>query len=481
LFASLALGALVACSGSSDDSAAAPATSDAGVAPPAFTQVLSIDQIAVYQAVKVSLVSEGTTVTPNAPVIPKRPALVRVGTKTPAGTKLNKLAAELRIQAPGQPDLVLQRGPRVVRRFDEADLESSFTWELTADQVVQGAHVSVEIRDPSGADPGAVRYPAEGQLPLAVAELAPTLKVTFVPIRYEADGSNRVPSMDKQTIDAYSAALYRMYPVAAVEISVRDVVPWPLEVRGDGEGWSPLLDAIIETRQDDRVADDVYYVGVFAPAATEWEYCQGPCVLGIAPTARLIGGVDLRTAMIVGYHSPRQHGTLAQELAHAMGRLHAPCGDVAQIDRQYPYELASIGVWGWDVLDKKLVSPDERVDFMSYCDPIWVSDYTYANLYNEMVTVQREKRPDVGAPERRPMKTYHVGKDGSISRGPTVRGVPFTPADELVLESGSHEVVGKVRGSFRPLSNVGGGILVTPKEIPAATLERARFARMAIP
>ena len=94
-----------------------------------------------------------------------------------------------------------------------------------------------------------------------------------------------------------------------------------------------------------------------------------------------------------------------------------------------------------------------------------------------MVKVEREKRPDVGAPPPSSMRSYHVAKDGTLRPGRTIRGGFASSSDELVLENGAHQPVGKVRGSFHALSNIGGGILVTPTEIPAATLKRARFAR----
>lgn len=481
VLAALGIGAIAACGGGDANEPAPDTSGEIDVAPQAFGEVLSVDQIAVYQGVKVSLVRGAERVAPNAPIIADRPALIRMHTRIPLGSKVPKLTAELRVRTPGQPDIVLVSGPRDITPFNEGDLSSSFYWELTADQVKDGARLSVEIYDPSGGDASVIRYPADGELPMNVGALAPTLKVRFVPIEYQADGSNRVPTMDKRTIDAYRDTLYKLYPVSAVDITVRDVMAWPLEVRGSGEGWSQLLDAVIRTRENDETADDVYYVGVFTPAETQREYCQsGGCILGVAPAQTLGEDVSLRTAMIVGYHSERSHGTLAQELAHAMGRMHAPCGNPVGIDRSFPYSDASIGTWGWDVLERRFIDPETVFDFMSYCNPVWVSDYTYAAIYDRMVEVERDKRPDVGAPDREPMKTYHVEKDGSLREGPTIRGVARS-SDELVLEDAAHETIGTVRGSYHPVSNLGGGMLVTPTEIPAATLRRARFARPAAP
>jgi hypothetical protein len=76
----------------------------------------------------------------------------------------------------------------------------------------------------------------------------------------------------------------------------------------------------------------------------------------------------------------------AHEIGHTFGRLHAPCGDPAGVDLDYPYAGASIGNYGIDVYSNVLispVSPDYAKDLMSYCGPPWVSDYTYMGLYND--------------------------------------------------------------------------------------------------
>ena len=45
-------------------------------------------------------------------------------------------------------------------------------------------------------------------------------------------------------------------------------------------------------------------------------------------------------------------------------------------DPDYPYPDGSIGVWGYDLLDGRLVDPS-TADLMSYCDPAWISDYSF--------------------------------------------------------------------------------------------------------
>ena len=49
--------------------------------------------------------------------------------------------------------------------------------------------------------------------------------------------------------------------------------------------------------------------------------------------------------------------------------------------------VTEIGAPGWDVLGKEVKSSDEYVDFMSYCNPVWVSDYTWKAIYDRMQKV----------------------------------------------------------------------------------------------
>ena len=48
---------------------------------------------------------------------------------------------------------------------------------------------------------------------------------------------------------------------------------------------------------------------------------------------------------------------------------------------------AALGTSGWDPLGKQLVSNDDHSDFMSYCSPVWVSDYTYKAIFDRMTKV----------------------------------------------------------------------------------------------
>lgn len=76
------------------------------------------------------------------------------------------------------------------------------------------------------------------------------------------------------------------------------------------------------------------------------------------------------------------------ELGH-MNRLeHAPCGAPISPDARYPYPDATLGSWGYDLRDRRLIDPGGLArDFMSYCDPTWISDYNFGKLINHLALV----------------------------------------------------------------------------------------------
>jgi len=88
--------------------------------------------------------------------------------------------------------------------------------------------------------------------------------------------------------------------------------------------------------------------------------------------------------------------TMAHEIAHLLGRDHAPsaepthsdCGQPDGIDWNFPryfntsgYLISGIKEYGYD--RKNLYDPDSYYDLMSYCSPEWVSPYTYKALFTE--------------------------------------------------------------------------------------------------
>jgi hypothetical protein len=351
-----------------------------------IAKTVTVDKISLYQAVQVRLVDEGKTIeTPNAPILRNRPALVRVHAAKDASITTAKVTAKLHVTVDGE-EKVITDGPKALAAYEDASLDSTFNFKLAAEEMTADLKMSVELVGASDDD----KVTSE-ELTID-AQTASKLRVELVPVKYAADGSDRMPVLDDKNVQRYRDALYRMYPISEIEMTQHAPLDWEVPVEPTGSGWDSLLNAIMQMRVDETIDEDVYYVGVFNPAATLAQYCgKGGCVLGVAPATGLGMDIDhrmeLRSALVVGYQTSRSGGTIAQELAHAMGRLHAPCGNPAAIDKDYPYKNARVGSTGWDPISGELVSGDDHADFMSYCNPVWVSDYTYKSIFDRMSKV----------------------------------------------------------------------------------------------
>lgn len=77
-------------------------------------------------------------------------------------------------------------------------------------------------------------------------------------------------------------------------------------------------------------------------------------------------------------YSVMNPATLAHEIGHNFGRLHAtPCtGTIPFSDPLYPHTDGTIGSWGWDRRNGALVSA-KAGDVMGACAVVWVSDYMW--------------------------------------------------------------------------------------------------------
>lgn len=483
-------GCVSGCSSADSSGGDQPSVAEADAAAPSapMSEQIAVSEIAVYQGTKAVIVSDGAPVaTPNAPIIANRPGVVRVFVQA-LGNIRPQVAGRLIVKRAGKPDLLLRDSKkRVALKRDDGKLDTTFNFEVGAEDMTPDATFSFQAgTDLDGTD--VVTYPAAYSVdgsgaPFGAKTASQTLKVKLVPVSYQTDGSGRTP--DLTDLNYYKDALYSMYPVANVDVSVRESpFQWSDEIMPDGTGWDGLLGAIMQVRKVDAAPVDVYYVGVFNPMDDMGEFCSsGACVLGIAPQASA-DDVGLRVALVLGYRSRQAAGTLAQELAHAMGRAHAPCGDPQAIDRKFPYKDGSIGVWGYDVTAKEYKSPDSS-DFMSYCGNVWTSDYTWNGIYQrmELVTSQvAESAPTTTAPNtaQNEAATLIVSRDGKVTAGPSIpigtRPTKTQPEASMAVdfEGAGGRVLGSTRAAVRSISNTGSRLLVLPTT-PAGAV-RARVA-----
>ena len=469
-------------------------TSKSTPSPPLVAGV-SITEVAVFQAVKVPVYANGKVVAPssrNSPVVANRPGLVRAYVKTDSSYKGGSITAELRLVNGTTYLPVIKDTKTISGASTDADPSSTFNFEVPATSLPPGVTYQVLLTQTGGVVPtgsSAARLPNDGGVQSLDVMKSGTLKVVIVPVKYNADGSGRTPDVSAAQLARYQQIFMARSPAETVTVTAR--APWTYSsaVSASGSGFSQVLNAVTQLRKTDGVADDVYYYGALAPAASFNSFCGGGCVTGLSTVVDSPSTAFLRASVGIGYTGDDSTNTAAHEVGHAHGRNHAPCGGASGVDPDFPYSGAAIGTWGYDILAKTFISPTVGHDMMGYCDNEWVSDYTYTALFDRIAALNGN--PLSGATGQTAPGSNNFANVGSVANASNVEvagpGGTFRMADvaadgsvtwtnEIELDreptagkslvatfTGSNgATVGEHTAHFYPYDHLPGGVLVVP-------------------
>ncbi len=430
-------------------------------APPLAARSLRISEVTINQGVSVSIADNAAPVNNRtAPVIADRDGVLRVFVEPQAGWQARNIIARLTLN--GSPrDIQMQ----VTSVSSATSLPSTINFPLVPGELTQSSAFSVELLelDPCGTYAGTEagsRYPVASTQSLGVAPAPGPFRVVLVPVRYQADGSNRMPNTDAATVARFTEGMYGMFPVADFEVSVRQT---PLDytgtIRADGGGWTDLLNECLSLRAADNASANTYYYCVVRPTDTLGGFCGGGCVAGIGPVPSA-GDPFNRGALGLLYNNDLD--TFVHEIGHSLGLPHAPCG--VSGDPAFPYSNGGIGVLGFDREAQALISTEYR-DVMGYCDPVWISDYNYDKLYDRLVSVTAQSVAVLksrGAPLA--LRPVVIDVDGTLTIGDVlwVEDAPFGEpvTAEWIDQSGQSE---EVTATLVRVTHVPGGIIYVPE------------------
>jgi hypothetical protein len=270
----------------------------------------------------------------------------------------------------------------VVTTIDEGNLRGSWNMMVPGRLVVPGLRVLARIDAGDGIAESSVDdnvFPAGGIPGLVQVRSVPPLRVRFVPVVHQASGLTGAVS--GATVPKFLADVKVLLPVGEVQAQVRPAFTSyapPLLPDNSNGGWGILLNELLALKQVD--GDARYYYGVVKTSQS-----SGIAGIGaVGGTARVAIGTD---RLPVGSY------VMAHEVAHNMGRGHAPCGSVKSSDPAFPYRDGHIGAWGFDPVWQTVKKPSVWIDFTGYCYPYWVSDYSW-----EAMLAYRRSGPDAAPP-----------------------------------------------------------------------------------
>jgi hypothetical protein len=438
---------------------------------------LTITRITLNQGVRHTLMEAGKAQKDDTPLVADRPGLLRVFYEQFAEHGENRVIARLTIG-----DAIFIKEVAHGTASLDAQLGSTINFEVPRELIGHGMSYRVDLLHPAGGgadvdvDVDGSAFPAELQQPVSVLSTGDGLKVVLVPIRYTAGGADLMPDLSDAQIALHRKQIMAWYPVREVELSVRgESLDWDQTLGAKGEGWPALLTAVADLRSTDDASNDSYYYGVFMPDANFNSFCSQGCVAGLGFVSPEMNSWS-RAAIGLGYAGVQMAEVFAHELGHNHGRVHSPCGGPANPDPDYPHADGSIGSWGFDIIAGELHAPTASRDFMSYCNPAWVSKFTYGALYdrarllnNVLLSVQNAEPRQYDRAILSAGGTAEWTSDITLSVPP--QGEPRTV--DVTSDAGQRQEI----ATFVPFDHIDGGVLFVPRPANGRPSDRARQMR----
>jgi hypothetical protein len=185
----------------------------------------------------------------------------------------------------------------------------------------------------------------------------------------------------------------------------------------------------------------------------------------------------------LGYTGDDSASTMAHEIGHAHGREHAPCGGAQGVDRGFPYKGGGIGVWGYNILDKSLVSPSQGKDMMGYCQPEWVSDYTFTALHERIAYVNAATKIVQPSANVAPSRSYQmITVDGAMNPTETtrieLRGALHNANTDIEVLGEGNAVIGTTKARFVRYDHLPGGFYVLPEQANPSAVRALRIPQL---
>jgi hypothetical protein len=364
---------------------------------------IRVARVEVNQGVAIPVVLDGQLIpveARTAGLVKDRNALVQVFWSVPGNWQSRPIRAVLHLRnGQGQLDSI-EVTKTISGSPTSGSLGGAITFQIPGAAFVGDMQFFVELWE---GEPGHEGIPASSESPSApfggmeaigVTSAPMEAKIVMVPVQYDygnchTDTTATLNNNLQQFADHYFAQnpIHTLHIEVRSEKLVRDTQVTTL---------SQINTELVERRFTDFAEPNEYYFALL-------DACSGGIdgAGGLAPGTpgplKGLGDLRVSTGLLAGLEFAKD--TFVHESGHNQGRPHSPCGDVDGADDNYPHTSASIGVYGFNVFSGQFFAPSNHKDYMSYCNPPWVSDWTWGLVHEQVRQLTSWDYADQGAEE----------------------------------------------------------------------------------
>ncbi|NVB39788.1 hypothetical protein G6O69_18230 [Pseudenhygromyxa sp. WMMC2535] len=346
---------------------------------------ISIERVEVNQGVAITVVENGELVPADQRpgLVKDRNALIQAFWSVPANWQPRPILAKLHVRETDGTLRTYEVTKTIEGEPSQGSLAGALTWQLPADNFQGNLEFFIELWEAE--DPGSVAAssaspstPSGGMQPIGVTDEPMEVKLWMVPVQY-ANGNCVRDTTETLTeeFDTFTNYFFSQNPIHTLNVAIHEE---PLVVDFEVTTLSQINNMLVTRRFQDFADPNEYYFALL-DACTGGIDGAGGLSPGTPMPLKGLGDLRVSTGLLASVEWSK--GAFVHELGHNQGRPHSPCGDPDGPDPNYPYDGATIGVYGFDVLTGQWYPPT-RKDYMSYCTPTWVSDWTWAYVHEQV-------------------------------------------------------------------------------------------------
>lgn len=341
---------------------------------------IQLTDMTINQGVQIILRTNGSVTSPSsraAKLVFGRPALIRMGWSIPDDWEPRILEGRMYVDPDGggpEEPTMLQAVANVQGPSHPTDPASTFNWTVPGELVTPQMALRIEAwegqpgqegkphPDPEpiveiGADGAGIGVPAGDNV----------LKITIVRFSYQG----RTPEITDDEMQKFYDRLYEYAALTRIELELH---PQIININSSIGSFTSVLSPL-QSLHDSEVGYDHIYYGIIDTGSPDLGGAGGMAWSNVS------AGLWWQAGGVFPFH------TFVHEVGHNLGRPHSPGCGAGGADYSYPDGEGRTQTWGYAVLEKTLKNPTSNYDYMSYCSPAWVSNWTWTRTASVIESV----------------------------------------------------------------------------------------------